>query len=180
LLFLVFSRCRLMNRESRRGPESYMTRLIQMTAIFVILSACLGQASASFRPVQSKVEIRRAQSNPGAGLIEITGSYKGEKLYMSPDAILTNQDILEAHLVDLSAITALSPYGVSLTFTKEGAERMLKIGPMPGDAMVILIDGQVVLTPTLQEKVHDKVEISGEFSKEQAERIINALTHKPQ
>jgi preprotein translocase subunit SecD len=156
-----------------------MIRLIQMIVILVTLSACLGQASAFFQPVQSKFEIRKAQSKPGAGLIEITDPYRNEKYYMFPDAIITNQDIIEAHLVGRSAETPPS-YDVGLTFTKEGAERMSKVGPMPGDVMVILIDRQVVLTPTLQEKVHDQVVIGGEVSREWAERIVTALNHKPQ
>jgi thioredoxin 1 len=160
-----------------------MVSLIKTIVILFISTACSGQVFASFQTSQPqiRVEIHRAESNPGKGLIEVAAPDRDEKVYMYTEAIITNKDIIEASAADGLGI-GVRPYQVlNMTFTKEAAERMAKVSELHhGKPLVILIDGKVISAPTIYGKVYDKVQITTDISKEEAERIAKALNSKAQ
>ena len=44
-----------------------------------------------------------------------------------------------------------------------------------GKPLAVLIDGEVVMAPTLRSPVSDSALISGDFSQAEAERIVNGI-----
>jgi preprotein translocase subunit SecD len=120
-----------------------------------------------------KFEIRRAETKAADGLIEATVA--GEKIYLhkTPDA--TNEDIAEARVVENSGQKA----AIEVVFTREGAKKMATLSEQHTNKPVaILIDGKVISTPVVKTKFSERARITGEFTKEQAEKIVKDLTGK--
>ena len=127
------------------------------------LSPVLAQASVRF-------EIRLAEEFPGPGLEPSIGA--GGVIYLHRDAIVSNVDIQAARVIPGSP----SGFGVEVTFTTSGAERILRATRAHvGKPMVFLIDGKVVASPTLKSAVSSSAVISGDFAHVDAERIANGM-----
>ncbi len=124
-----------------------------------------------------KIEFHRAEDQPAAGLKEIEAPPGGPnvQLYLRPEAELSNADIQEA-----TATTDNNGQPViSVSFTVEGAEKMAKLTEENlGKPMVIMIDGKVISAPKIMSKISAKAQISGNFSKEEAERIARGINGK--
>jgi thioredoxin 1 len=155
-----------------------MVSLIKTTVMLFISTACLGQVFTSFQTSQPqiKVEFHRAEFNPGEGLIEVTAPYRNEKVYIYPKAIITNKDIIEASVVEGTGVGVRPHKVLSMTFTKEAAERMTKLTALHiGESLALLIDGKVVSVARIAQEIHDKAQVPAEISKEEAKRIAETF-----
>jgi hypothetical protein len=123
----------------------------------------LAQASVRF-------EIRLAEDSPAPGLQPVTGA--GGTIYLHRDAVIGNIDIASAR------VTTGSPMGfsVDVTFTPRGSEKILRATRNHvGKSVAILIDGQVVASPSLKSAIRSSAEINGIFTRPDAERIANGM-----
>jgi SecD/SecF fusion protein len=65
---------------------------------------------------------------------------------------------------------------VGVHFTPEGARKMNAATQNHIDRPIaILVDGEVVMAPTVRSTIGDSAEINGNYTREQAERIVNGL-----
>ncbi len=125
-----------------------------------------------------KIEFHQADDQPAAGLKEIEAPPGGPnvKLYLRPEAELTNADIQEA-----TATTDNNGQPViSVSFTAEGAEKMAKLTEENlGKPMVIMVDDKVLSAPRISGRISGgKAQISGHFTQEEAERIAKGIRGK--
>lgn len=122
-----------------------------------------------------KFELRRAETKPADGLTpaEVPGSK--EKIYLHAKADVTNEDVASAAVgVDV----AFNP-SIDILFTKEGAKKVEKLSDGHlGKPLAVLIDGKVISAPVIKAKFSDKAQITGQFTKEEAEKIAKALGGK--
>jgi beta-lactamase regulating signal transducer with metallopeptidase domain len=124
-----------------------------------------------------KIEFHRAEDQPAAGLKEIDAPPGGPnvKLYLRPEAELSNADIQEA----TATMDDNGQPVIMVSFTVGGAEKMAKLTEENlGKPMVIMIDGKVISAPKIMSKISTKAQISGNFSKEEAERIARGINGK--
>jgi preprotein translocase subunit SecD len=152
-----------------------MRSLFRGSLFAVACLSCVGPLAA--RPDEKKVtvEFRRAETKPADGLTEarIEGSKK--KVYVPKKADATNADIAEARV---AADNNFNP-AIDITFTKEGAKKMEALSEQHRDKpLAIMIDGKVVSAPLVREKFSSRAQITGQFTKEEVERIVTALNRK--
>jgi preprotein translocase subunit SecD len=121
-----------------------------------------------------KIEIRRAETKAADGLTEATVAGTTEKVYLHKAADATNADVAGARVVENGGKPA-----IEVTFTKDGAKKMAALCEQHLDKPVaILIDGKVVAALVVKEKFSERAQISGTFTKEEAEKIAKGLTGK--
>jgi preprotein translocase subunit SecD len=122
-----------------------------------------------------KFEIRRAETRPAEGLVEAAVPGTKEKIYLHREADATNKDIADASVTE----DPRKKPAVEVVFTKDGAKRMAAMSERHIDKPVaILVDGKVVSAPVIKGKFAERAVISGEFTKEEAERIVKGLGGK--
>ena len=121
-----------------------------------------------------KVEIRRAQNWPAAGLIEMSVVGEDRKIYLRAHPDLTNADVASAEAVPA---TSNNCFNIEITFTAAGAEKMSKISAGHIlERLAILVDGVVVSAPVIHAQIRERAVISGNFTQAEAERIAAGLS----
>jgi hypothetical protein len=120
-----------------------------------------------------RFEIRLAENAAGPGLREakVDG---GRTIYLHRETVVTNGDIAQARSVQ-EPRTSL--YNVEVRFNDQGRKQMRAATESHiGKPMAILIDDKVVMAPIVKSAIGDAAIITGGFTKEQAERIVNGIT----
>ena len=120
-----------------------------------------------------RFEVRLAETQPGAGLTEARVSGSDHPIYLHDEVVVTNADI--EHCRAISGSDA-SRYNIAVELNAAGAEKM-RVATLAheGRPMAILIDGEVVMAPVIRSPVSRSAVISGDYSKAEAERIINGI-----
>jgi len=123
-----------------------------------------------------KFEIRRAEKEKAEGLTEAMVEGTKEKVYLHKTAELTNEDIADAQAAEDNSMMP----AVSITLTRKGAEKMKKLTEGHLDKPIaILVDGKVISAPVVRSAVPGpKAMIAGRFTKEEAEKLAQAIKAK--
>ena len=151
--------------------------LLAMAALAVIAVALLGPnlRLLFIREVYAAVnfEVRLAEDQPAPGLLEAKVSGSDRSVYLHNDVIVSNGDISRAAVIPGSSP---SQFNVSVEFSSAGGEKMRSAteGHL-GKMLAILLDGQVVMAPTIRSSISSCAVITGKFTKAEAERIVNGL-----
>lgn len=117
--------------------------------------------------------MRLAEDKPAPGLREAKVSGSERSVYLHDEVVVTNSDIAGAR-----AVQGGSPaqYWVSVEFNAPGTQKMrAAAGRHIGKPVAILIDGHVVVAPVLRATIRGSAVVSGNLTKEQAERIANGI-----
>lgn len=144
-------------------------------ALMVISSLGLRVWSPFVSDVQGAVrfEVRLAEDKPAVGLREAKVSDSSRTVYLHREVIVDNGDIATARIVQEGNT---SQYAVDLKFSVSGAEKMRKAtGNHIGRPMAILLDGWVVMAPTVRSPIDDSALVTGHFARAEAERIVNGI-----
>lgn len=160
----------------RTEPRSRGALLI--TLGFATLVVAFFLAERMWSPLVTNVyaapvrfEVKLAEEEPAAGLREAKVS--GRSVYLHTEAIVTNSDILRAYVIQVDH----SPqYNVGVDFNSSGTA---KIGAATarhiGKPVAILLDGQVVMAPTVRAAIGKSAVISGDLSRSEAEKIVKGI-----
>jgi hypothetical protein len=152
-------------------------------SVFAIVSLCI-IASGFLRSrvlslfvsdLQAAVrfEVRLAEDSPTLGLREAKVSGSDRSVYLHDEVIVNNSDIAAARVVEGSGP---SQYTVGVEFNASGAEKMgAATGSHIGKPVAILLDGQVVMAPVVRTPIRASAVVIGNFTKAQAERIVNGI-----
>jgi len=120
-----------------------------------------------------RFEVRLAETQPGPGLHEARASGSDRVIYLHDEVVVTNADIEHCTAVTGSGA---SRYNIAVEFNAAGAEKMRRATTEhEGRPMAILIDGEVVMAPVIRSPVSRSAVITGDYSKEDALRIINGI-----
>ena len=153
-------------------------RMMAMT-IGAVLVAAVGAGSRYWPHAVVDVvaavrfEVRLAEDSPGAGLREAPVRGTSRKVYLHDNAVVTNDDIAQAQVAPGGSPTT---FGVTVTFKPAGAEKMRSAtqGHI-GKPLAILVDGQIVIAPTVRSAITTSAVISGDFSQAEADRIAAGI-----
>jgi preprotein translocase subunit SecD len=112
-----------------------------------------GKANAApdWKRVPVSLELRLAEGAPGAGLVPATVYGQGKKVYLHPEAPISNRDIAR-----VEATKARIGKGLILQvwLTKAGAARIKQVtGRHIGDSLAVLIDSVVVSVPKIRQAI---------------------------
>jgi hypothetical protein len=120
-----------------------------------------------------RFEARLAEDRPAPGLQKAKVSGTDRFVYLHEGAIVTNADISDARIVPASKP---SRYSIDVEFNASGAEKMRAATEKNiGKHIAILLDGQVVMTPVFRTPIAASARIDGDFTRTQAERIVNGI-----
>jgi hypothetical protein len=87
--------------------------------------------------------------------------------------IVANRDVLRTRVVPGSMP---STYGIELTFTPEGAEKMrMATETHVGEHLELLVDGEVVMAPLIRGVISTSATLSGDYSQAEAMRLVEGL-----
>ena len=130
-----------------------------------------GNVRGIVHAAQIPLEVRLAEETAAAELDPVTLASDGRVLHVHRQVLLTNSDVVEASVVDLG-----DGFGIRVAFTPSGAER-LRAATLShiGKPMAVMLDGRLALAPTLQTPLSDSAVISGDYTREGAERIAGGL-----
>ena len=119
-----------------------------------------------------RFEVRLAEDKPAPGLREVNVSGSDRSVYLHDEVVVSNSDIAAARLVQRSP----TQYSVGIEFNASGTEKMrAATGGHIGKPVAILLDGQVVMAPVVRASLGAAAEITGNFTKSQAERIVEGI-----
>jgi hypothetical protein len=161
-------------------PDSTLLRSrrpIFVAMLAVIATAVVGSSLWPHGTVDLRAavrfEVRLAEDDPAAGLRAVRVLGAEHTVYLHPEAIVTNSDVATARVV-----TGDSPshFGVAIEFKAAGADKMrtATAGHL-GRPIAILIDGGVVMAPTVRSPISALAEINGDLTRAEAERIVNGI-----
>jgi preprotein translocase subunit SecD len=120
-----------------------------------------------------RFEVRLAEENPAPGLREVAIPGTDRKIYLHQETVIVNGDIARAQVAQSAGA---SNFGVDVTFTAEGAAKMLRATQNHiGRPLAILIDGDVVTAPVVRAGIGTSATISGSFSRAEAERLVAGI-----
>jgi hypothetical protein len=120
-----------------------------------------------------RFEVRLAEDSPASGLREAKVSGTDRSVYLHGETIVTNGDIAVARV---APGPGPAEYSVGIEFKASGAEKMrAATGNHIGKPLAVLLDGQVVMAPVLRTPISVSASITGNFTRPQAERIVNGI-----
>jgi preprotein translocase subunit SecD len=154
-----------------------MALLTQIVCVSLASLTCTPQASADKPDKRPRVrlELRRAEAEPAEGLTEATVAGTTKKVYLHKEADATNEDVAGARATE----DIRGRPSIEITFTEAGAKKMARLCEQHHKRpLAIVVDGKVISAPIVYGKFSTKAEITGMFTKEEAERIVKAITGK--
>jgi preprotein translocase subunit SecD len=98
-------------------------------------------------------------------------------IYLHPEIVVTNGDIARSSVIpgDTAA-----HFWIDVRLNAAGAEKMRQATMNQlGRPVAILIDGDVVIAPTVKSPIGAAAVISGDYTQIDAERIANGMTSSP-
>jgi preprotein translocase subunit SecD len=128
--------------------------------------------------VQSTLlEIRLAQTEEATRLGEATGFIdaflrgSGRRIYLHKVPLITNNDVVKARVLE-----SMGKFGIDVTFSAEGAARMeTATSAHNGKPLAIIVNGDLVAAPIVRGAISSHTVIAGDFTREEAERIVLGL-----
>jgi hypothetical protein len=123
-----------------------------------------------------RFEVRLAEERPAPGLREARVGGSDRRIYLHPEAVVTNTEVVDARAVQGDDA---STFSVSVTFTPEGAARMAKAteGHL-GRPLAILLDGEVAAAPVVRSSIGGAAVITGKYTREEAEKIVAGIRRR--
>ena len=138
--------------------------------------ACLGSLAASGAEPTVKVEYRFGTWEPTAGFTAAKVPGSDRTFYMPNEPDLTNADIAAANV---ASSEDGKTYVVEITLKDEGARKLSELSLLHlMQPLAILVDGKLVAAPRILSQISRKAGISGNFNREQAERIAAGILGK--
>jgi preprotein translocase subunit SecD len=117
--------------------------------------------------------VRLAEEQPGADRRAAKVAGSDRVIYLHDEVVVTNDDIARSAVAPGGTP---STFNIGIRFNEAGAEKMRRATANHlGKPLAVLIDGEVVMAPTLRSPVSDSALISGDFSQAEAERIVNGI-----
>jgi len=98
----------------------------------------------------------------------------GRTIYLEPEAVLTNDDVASAHVVEED-----THFGVAVEFTDAGAAKMREAtAGHAGSLLAIVVDGKVIASPRITSTIDRVGVLTGSFTKAEATRIATGIVKR--
>ena len=130
------------------------------------------------------LEIRLAEEEPAATLVEAAVVNSDKKVYLHQEAVITSEDMIDVRVVPDGEHFA--DFNLGILFTRRAANITVAAETHVGKPIAILVNGTVVAVPTLRgivlagpplgAAIPQSALIVGGFTKERADEIAAVLT----
>jgi len=156
-----------------RTPVGLLAIVALMAVGFVEMRSKVWPGADATLHAAVRFEVRLAETQPAAGLREVTIAGSGDVIYLHDEVVVTNDDISHSRVIDGNDP---SHFGVAVTFTAAGAEKMQRATAAHlGSPVAILIDGDVVAAPRIRAPIEGSAVITGNFTRAEAQRIADGM-----
>ena len=172
----------IISAASKSDARPGQVRRMRAAALLVFASVAIA-AIAGFAvlprgtsTVQAAVrfEVRLAEEQPVVGLQAARVASSTRVVYLHPEVIVTNADIAFSNVIPGN--TPVEQFWIDVRLNAAGADKMRRATMNHlGRPVAILIDGDVVLAPTVKSPIGGAAMISGDFSRADAERIAQGM-----
>jgi len=166
---------------SRAAEQSEPTGrriLVPVLATMAMIALIIGIASlrprnTSLAQAAVRFEVRLAEEQPLPGLRAARVGSSDRTVYLHPDIVVTNSDIARSRVVPGASP---SQFGIDVQLNSAGAEKMRQatVGHL-GKPVAILIDGSIVIAPTVKSAIGTAAVISGDYTQADAQRIAAGM-----
>ena len=157
----------------KRGPSRRFVvlagGLAAALAALVMSPTWMGSDTTLHAAMQFEVRLAGPDAKPGLPAAVDPGS--GRTIYLDKDVVLTNGDIAETRVV-----TRPDGFGVEVHLTDGGAAKLRSVTAVNrGRLLAIVVDGKVLVAPTVRSPVAQIGVISGNFTRAEAERLAEGI-----
>ena len=133
----------------------------------------LWSGSATLHAAAVRFEIRLAEAEPTLDLQPARVAGTNRTIYVHREAIVTNEDIAGASVVPGQSAQEFS---VGVRLTPAAGERMrAATAAHIGRPVALLVDGEVVLAPTVRSAISTEALLTGHYTRAEADRIANGM-----
>lgn len=162
------------SRPVRRAmPTGLLIALASMVAVALVTTSLLWPHGGAIVQAAVRFEVRLAEDQPGPGLRAARVARSNRTLYLHPEVIVTNDDIERSSVI--AGDTPLH-FWIDVRLNRAGADKMRQAtNGHIGRPVAILVDGEVIAAPTVKSAIGGAALISGDFSRSEAERIVQGM-----
>jgi len=155
-------------------------KLMPRILIIILVVGLVGCATMLRAESKFVLEFRPGETSPKEGFTKMTVVGSEETVYISSNAILTNQDVEFTHVEPTRIINATIVTTIEIRFTTQGAQKFANATKQNLKKPIgILVDGRLICAPIVQEEITDGVAwIGGSFTEEEANRIADGIMGK--
>lgn len=142
----------------------------------MIILTLTGYATMPGAQPKVLLEFRACETSATAGFLPMTSAESQKTIYVSQEAALSNEDVASSRVI----MDPQGNYNIQIEFTEVGAIKLANATEQSlNKPLGILVDGRLICAPIVNEKIEGgKALISGQFTKEEAERIANGIVGK--
>lgn len=167
---------RSLSDDRPKNPARARLVFLAAAASVIIAVAVIGYQlwTRGTTPVFAAVrfEVRLAEDTPAPGLVVAQIGRSGRLIYLHPEIVVNNDDIAQAWAFQEDG----ARFGVAIKFLPSGAQRMLAATRAHIDKpMAVLIDGDVVMAPTIRAPISESAVLNGVFSEVQAKQVADGI-----
>jgi len=170
------SRIRELVKEGRMSIPRLALTMVVLTLVMAGVTAATPRAlPLDLSPLaqtgdSSRMEIRLAETTPGAGLQQAKVLGSDQPLYLHPAVLATWSDVSIARIVNVGD----SGFGVAVTLNSDAAARMATATAAHlNKPLAIMLDGRVVSAPTVRAPIGETAMITG-ITAAAAQELIEA------
>jgi preprotein translocase subunit SecD len=158
----------------RLSLRSLAVAIVSVAALLAA-SCSRDQEKAADQP-KASLEFRRAEMEPGEGLTEASVPGWQDPIYLHATADVTAADVAVARVVLENPDP--NPW-VELIFTADASRKMATVTEEHrGKRFAILLNGRVVSAPAVLARVSGRVQITGAFTRADADRLVSSINTK--
>lgn len=161
---------------SARRPfirRAYVVAVVALVLAVIAVRSQMWPGGNATVQAAVRFEVRLADTQPASGLREMQIKGSERRVYVDQEDVVTNEDILDSRVVQRPDG---SGFEIAVTFNAKGAVKMQQATAAHiGRPLAILIDDEVVAAPIVRAPISDKALISGNYTKEEAERIAKGM-----
>jgi SecD-like export protein len=162
--------------QSERTRRAILVPVLVTVAMIglIVAASSLWPRNVSLAQAAVRFEVRLAEDQPGPGLRAARVGNSNRTVYLHPDIVVTNSDIARSRVIPGPAP---SEFGIDVQLNSAGAEKMRQATMSHlGKPVAILIDGSVVIAPTVKSAISAAAFISGDYTQADAQRIAAGMT----
>ncbi len=162
-------------RSDRRRRTLTLMSASALVALFLVWAVGSGRLPLTTTvAAQVRFEVRLAEESPAAGLRVAAVADTGRLVYLHPELVVGNDDIAQTWVVE-----SMPRFAVGVKLLPGGAGRMHQAtASHVGRPVAILLDGVVVMAPTVRSPIDGTAVITGDFTRDEAERIAAGLERR--
>ncbi|HZP49252.1 MAG TPA: hypothetical protein VFB07_11985 [Vicinamibacterales bacterium] len=158
-------------------PSSVGRRVVLAAAVTAIAGGAVAGGkrwlgATTVHAAAVRFEARLAETTPTLDLQPVRVA-PDRTIYLHRDVIVTNDDVVAARVVPGNAP---GRFAVAVTLTRSGGEKMrAATAAHIGRPLALLVDGVVVMAPTVRSAIAAEAVLSGDYTHEEAARIAEGM-----